>query len=91
MLKLTLGVVIPGGPGSRYAYNNPAIIDYVKRTYPKLQYILSVCTGAQVLAKAGILDGRRATTSKFSWGEMVASGPNVDWVRRHLRGERFGN
>jgi transcriptional regulator GlxA family with amidase domain len=89
MLKLILGAVIPGGPGSRYAYNNPAIIDYVKRTYPKLQYILSVCTGAQVLAKAGILDGKRATTSKFAWREMVASGPSVDWVRGSIQRERF--
>lgn len=65
-----------------YAYNNPKIIDYVKRTYPKLQYIVSICTAAQVLAKAGILDGKRATTSKFLWKEMVACGPNVDWVSK---------
>ena len=80
-LELTHSTVIPGGPGSRYAYNNPAIIDYVERTYPKLQYIMSVCTGVQVLAKAGILDGKRATATKASWKEMVASGPKVDWVR----------
>ena len=53
----------------------------LKWTYPKLRHILSVCTGAQVLAKAGISDGGRATTSKLSWKEMVASGPTVDWAR----------
>jgi putative intracellular protease/amidase len=73
-------LIIPGGPASRLAINNPAVIDYVKRTYPKLQYMLSVCTGAQVLARAGVLDGKRATTNKFSWKEMVASGPTVNWV-----------
>ncbi|KAL0950330.1 hypothetical protein HGRIS_010301 [Hohenbuehelia grisea] len=73
-------LLIPGGPGTRIAYNNTKIIDYVRRTYPKLKYIISICTGAQVLAKAGILDGKRATTNKFSWQEMVASGPTVNWV-----------
>ncbi|CCA71735.1 hypothetical protein PIIN_05670 [Serendipita indica DSM 11827] len=78
--NVTLDVLlIPGGPGSRIAYNNTNIINYVKNVYPKLQYIVSVCTGAQVLAKAGILDGKRATTNKFSWAEMVRSGPNVKW------------
>ena len=79
--NVTLDVLlIPGGPGSRLAYNNTNIINYVKNVYPKLKYIISVCTGAQVLAKAGILDGKRATTNKFSWAEMVKSGPKVKWV-----------
>ena len=73
-------LLIPGGPGSRVAYNNTVLIDYVKRVYPSLQYILSTCTGAQILAKAGMLDGKRATTAKFSWQEMVKSGPKVKWV-----------
>ena len=31
-------------------------------------------------AKAGVLDGRRATANKASWNETVALGPNVEWV-----------
>ncbi|KAG8836074.1 hypothetical protein FRC17_010007 [Serendipita sp. 399] len=73
-------LLIPGGPGTRIAYNDTRIIDYVKRTYPKLKFIMSVCTGAQVLAKAGVLDRKRATTNKFQWAELVASGPKVKWV-----------
>ncbi|CCA73181.1 hypothetical protein PIIN_07135 [Serendipita indica DSM 11827] len=74
-------LLIPGGPGSRIAYNNTNLINYVKNVYPSLQYILSTCTGAQILAKAGILDGKRATTAKFSWNEMVKSGPKVPCAR----------
>lgn len=67
-------------PGGRYEFNDHKIIEYIKRTYPKLQYIVSVCTGAKILAKTGILDGKRATTSKYAWGLVVQSAPNVNWV-----------
>ncbi|KAG8866068.1 hypothetical protein FS842_003631 [Serendipita sp. 407] len=73
-------LLVPGGPGSRIAYNNTKIIDYVKRTYPKLKYIMSTASGAQILAKAGVLDKKRATTQKWAWAELVASGPKVKWV-----------
>lgn len=79
-------LLIPGGPGTKVEYNNPALIDYVKRTYPKLKYIMSVCTGAQLLAKAGVLDGKNATTNKAEWSEITASGPNVNWVSHSKHG-----
>ncbi|KAG8947323.1 hypothetical protein FRC00_009180 [Tulasnella sp. 408] len=72
-------LLIPGGEGADIAYNNPRIIAYVKRTYPKLKYIASVCTGAQILAKAGILKGKKATSNKWAWADMVAKGPGVKW------------
>jgi putative intracellular protease/amidase len=49
-------------------------------TTPQLKYILSVCTGATLLSRAGILDGRRATTNKAAWTWATSTGPNVDWV-----------
>jgi transcriptional regulator GlxA family with amidase domain len=42
--------------------HNPAIIDWVKQASAKAEQVLSVCTGALVLAKAGLLDDLEATT-----------------------------
>ncbi|KAF2177231.1 class I glutamine amidotransferase-like protein [Zopfia rhizophila CBS 207.26] len=71
-------LIVPGGGGTR----EPRLeeIDFVKQTYPKVKYILSVCTGATILSRAGILDGRKATTNKRSWKWATSTGPKVDWV-----------
>ncbi|KIM30422.1 hypothetical protein M408DRAFT_328023 [Serendipita vermifera MAFF 305830] len=70
-------LLIPGGPRTSM---NTNIINYVKNLYPKLQYIISVCSGATILAKAGVIDGKCATTTKFDWAETTQTGPGVNWV-----------
>jgi transcriptional regulator GlxA family with amidase domain len=55
-------LLVPGGYGTRKEMNNLALIDWIKQASSKSELVLSVCTGALLLAKAGLLDGLEATT-----------------------------
>lgn len=54
--------LIPGGRGTREAIRNARIIDWITARAADAELVLSVCTGAFLLAKAGLLGGLRATT-----------------------------
>ena len=43
---------------------------------------MSVCSGSLLLAAAGLLDDRRATTNKMFFAEIAAAVPRVEWVRQ---------
>lgn len=60
-------LVVPGGRGTHRP--QPAITDWLRRHGPKTRRIMSVCTGAFLLAEAGLLEGRRATTH---WNQCAA-------------------
>jgi transcriptional regulator GlxA family with amidase domain len=55
-------LLVPGGHGTRKEMHNPALIDWIRQASTKAELVLSVCTGALLLAKAGLLDGLEATT-----------------------------
>ncbi len=55
-------LLIPGGFGTRREMHNSTVLDWVKRHSQTTELLLSVCTGALVLAKANLLDGLSATT-----------------------------
>lgn len=74
-------LLVPGGAGVR-APDVKNITDFIAGRYPSLEYLITVCTGAGLAAKSGVLDGRRATTNKSAWSTVTAWGPNVDWVRQ---------
>ncbi|KAI3327047.1 class I glutamine amidotransferase-like protein [Xylariaceae sp. AK1471] len=75
-------LLVPGGFGCRDQAIMTPIVEFLKRVYPKLRYLLTVCTGSAIVAMSGVLDGRRATSNKRSWEWATSQGPNVQWVRQ---------
>jgi len=63
-------LLIPGGKGARPLVNNSEFIEWVRSVSQDCELVLSVCTGALVLAKAGILDGLEATTHHQAYDEL---------------------
>jgi transcriptional regulator GlxA family with amidase domain len=55
-------LLVPGGLGTRKEMHNPILIDWIRNSSQKAELILSVCTGALLLAKAGLIEGLAATT-----------------------------
>ncbi|KAJ1565467.1 hypothetical protein HK405_012289 [Cladochytrium tenue] len=74
-------LIVPGGLGTRSEQTIATVVPFLRERFPRLRYLMTVCTGAGLAAQAGVLDGRRATTNKSLWSDETALGPNVDWVR----------
>lgn len=73
---------VPGGGGTRREVDNPALLQWLEEAAGQSEYVLSVCTGSALLAKAGLLDGRRATTNKMAFDWVSEQGPKVHWVKQ---------
>ncbi len=71
---------VPGGAGTRREVGNTRLLDWLRKQAESAEFTLSVCTGSALLAKAGILDNRRATTNKAAFSWVKDQGPNVHWV-----------
>ena len=64
-------LIVPGGFGTRPLLEDAPAIDWIRSTSDAAQQTMSVCTGSLLLAKAGVLSGRRATTH---WGALELLG-----------------
>jgi cyclohexyl-isocyanide hydratase len=67
-------LVVPGGPGQEQAIEDEELIDFIRGQSVKAIWTASVCTGALLLARAGALNGRRATTHWLAMDELARLG-----------------
>ncbi|CAK0736963.1 hypothetical protein CVIRNUC_000832 [Coccomyxa viridis] len=75
-------LMVPGGSGARQEVDNSQLMDFMQRMVaPDASksgsappYLLTVCTGAAFAARAGLLDGKKATTNKGAWAWATTQG-----------------
>jgi transcriptional regulator GlxA family with amidase domain len=77
-------LVVPGGVGTRALLTRPSLLEWVRGRAARAEIVMSVCTGALVLARAGLLDGLRVTTHHECLDELraLAPGATIDPSRR---------
>jgi putative intracellular protease/amidase len=75
-------LLVPGGIGARAGVEDPLFLSHLSRLHHTAEYTASICTGSALLARAGLLDNRKATTNKLSFDFPAAQGARVDWQRR---------
>lgn len=76
--------LIPGGRGTRTAMHNTVLTNWIANNATKVEQVLSVCTGALMLGKAGLLHGLSATTYHDSFQELATVTPTTN-LMPHLR------
>ncbi|MFF3918651.1 GlxA family transcriptional regulator [Streptomyces sp. NPDC001852] len=64
-------LLVPGGPGLKEALADTPFVTWIRRAAARSRRVASVCGGAFLLAEAGLLDGRRATTH-WAFGDQMA-------------------
>lgn len=75
-------LLIPGGMGTRKEVFNSPMLHWIKTRSEQSELTLSVCTGSALLAKAGVLDGLKATSNKRAFTWVMEQGPQVIWVKK---------
>ncbi len=73
-------LLIPGGIGTRKEVENADVIKWISNQASKAKYITSVCTGSTLLAKAGVLKNKKATSNKLAFNWVSSQCSETEWI-----------
>ncbi len=73
-------ILLPGGIGTLAELENEKMLGFLRDRAPQTRITASVCTGSALLARAGLLDGRRATSNKQYFNLAAAQSDKVNWI-----------
>jgi putative intracellular protease/amidase len=73
-------ILLPGGRGTSKAADNPRAIKWIQDKAKNARYVMSVCTGAFLLARTGLLDGLTATTFHTAIPSLAQAAPKTKVV-----------
>jgi transcriptional regulator GlxA family with amidase domain len=73
-------LLVPGGLGTRPLIRDQEVVDWVRRVGENATHVMSVCSGALVLAKAGLLHGLKATTHQGALKLLAELAPDTEVI-----------
>ncbi|HEX2937523.1 MAG TPA: DJ-1/PfpI family protein, partial [Ruminiclostridium sp.] len=71
--------IIPGGQGTRTLVSDIGFCKSLLEIAEQSRFCLTICTGSALLAKTGLIDGRKATSNKRSFEWVKSTNQKVDW------------
>lgn len=72
-------LIIPGGQGTRTLVSDIGFCKNLLEIAEQSRFCLTICTGSALLAKTGLIDGRKATSNKRSFEWVKSTNQKVDW------------
>ncbi|KAJ3036170.1 hypothetical protein HDV00_003026 [Rhizophlyctis rosea] len=77
-------ILVPGGMGGNIEITNNKLLNFLRKKAAEVEYFLTVCTGSTLAARAGLLNGRKATSNKAGWyyvtSRNVSEPGAVNWI-----------
>ena len=75
-------LLLPGGLGTLQALEDESLLHFLRERSRSASHTMSVCSGSAILARAGLLDGRRATSNKQLFWVATSQSDKVQWVEQ---------
>ena len=79
--RLSISFLSPAESAPATKSKNQPLLDWIKSRAEQAEVIATVCTGTAILARTGLLDGRKATSNKAVFAWVASQGPRVNWIK----------